>query len=976
MGKRKNKVKTAMLLIAAVSIPAVILIGRPGSDSGVRARILSGTYELADGEELPGYEEYISSRKDYFAAGGTEIVLRGNEYTEHDLSSLEELEDGSVATGSSGSITYSFPVDRKGAYYIEMDYLPDSSSNLAIIRNILVNHRVLFREAQGIVFEREFTDENKGFLNQTNKNQAIPVQLQRTGVIKKRLEASDKSVAGALLFCLEEGMNTITLTSVKDSLTLKEIRIVPGTGLMSYEEYLEYYRSEGARIIQAKDMKEPVMVQAEDSYSKTSAMLVPVNDRTSAKTIPYHPSNIILNTIGGDAWETVGSGITWEVTVPESGLYKIGVRYQQAMNRDFYSIRELKINGAVPFRESGNLKFYYNSKFQYHYLGDEKGAYYFYLDEGKNRFSMTVSLGDLAYAMGQTSVSVKNFNDLYRRLAAVMGTNPDHYRDYNILASVPDMITVLKTEYFRLNLIMESLGDTLHSNTKTREIAKLMYQMEKIVKKPDAIAKEFIAFNDNITALSEWMLSLGNQPLLLDYFTFCPEGYTLPEAEGGILARTGHMIRSIAGSFTNDYMIDDPITAKKDKELEVWIAAATRDQYDIAARMVSNSFQDSNIRVELKMVGADTVMPATLTGNGPDVAIQLNYTMPTNFAYRDAGYDLTRFSDFDEVKERFSPGAMEYFYYKDGCYALPDQMSFPVMYYRKDILEELGIPVPDTWEELLGIIPALKAKNMSVWFATTGHTILGGYSSTATKPVNNVFLSLLYQNKEELYKEDGLASNLDSMGSLLTFKYWTEFYTKQSFELHISTVTRFRTGEVPIFIDDYTVQNTILAAAPEIEGAWDMAPIPGTKGENGAVDRSTAVMVGAGMILKNIVDERDTAREAWEFLKWWTAKDTQIRYALEQKALLGEAAIFPVANLEAAAELAANEDKEEVIREVTGWLRGMPQVPGGYLTGRSVENAFLSVFYNNVNPVDTLYSQIKDINQELMNKHKEFGVIY
>ena len=97
------------------------------------------------------------------------------------------------------------------------------------------------------------------------------------------------------------------------------------------------------------------------------------------------------------------------------------------------------------------------------------------------------------------------------------------------------------------------------------------------------------------------------------------------------------------------------------------------------------------------MVGADTLLPSTVTGNGPDVAIQVNYSMPTNFAYRNAAYDLTQFYDFKDVASEFSPGAMEYMEYNGGYYGLPDQMSFPVIFYRKDIFEQLNLSVPETW---------------------------------------------------------------------------------------------------------------------------------------------------------------------------------------------------------------------------------------------------------------------------------------
>ena len=532
----------------------------------------------------------------------------------------------------------------------------------------------------------------------------------------------------------------------------------------------------------------------------------------------------------------------------------------------------------------------------------------------------------------------------------------------------------MKTEYYRLSTIVESLGDTVESSTKTREIAKMLLQLEDLIETPDKISKQLSTFNDNITAISEWMLSLDSQPLTLDYLLVTGDGAKLPKAEGNFFQKFGHGFMAFIGSFTNDYQIGERTTAKDQKKIEVWIATATRDQYDVLEKLIERSFDGSTYQVDLKMVGADTVMPATLTGNGPDVALQLNYTMPTNFAYRHAGYDLTQFSDFKEVADRFPQAGMEYFEYEGGYYALPDMLSYPVLFYRKDILEQMNLDVPETWEDLEAMIPYLQADNMSCFFTTTGYRLLGGQSSTSTKPVNAVFNSLLYQNGMELYTEDNTKSTLSSNEALMTFKKWTEYYTKQNFEQTISVVTRFRTGQTPLIIEDYTYILDIMAAAPEIDGLWGIAPIPGTKQADGTVDHTATATVSGSMILKNSVEKNGTAEEAWDFLKWWTSKETQSAYSKELRSVLGDAGTVPVANTEAALETADNLGLKAEVETAMQNLRGVPQVPGGYISGRYVENSFLEVYNDNTDPVDTLYKNIHYIDQEISNKRKEFGL--
>lgn len=978
MKKRtKRKLQNAGLCLVLLAVVVIVLVQKNSqnkSDTALREELLATDCDLSEeGENIVKFSQYIANYNTEGDVTADVYRVDASNYSKSTVDKLEKLEGPQILTDDSGDVSYEIDVKEAGLYQLRIGYYPVADSDRAILRDIRINGEVPYEEAKAIEFSRVWNDTDKDFLMNTDTNQASPTQEQMPMWTSTVVEAADGSVEGPLLFYLKNGKNTVTLAAGQSSLGLEYIEFKRSNGLISYEEYLN---ASGGQPVKAGEVGADgaIMVQAEDAYIKSSAVLVAQNDRTSCKTVPYHASNIVLNTIGGTSWEDNGQELTWKVDVDKSGLYKIAARYSQSTNRDFYSARELKINGEVPFEEAADIKFYYESEFQMDYFGGADGAYYFYLNEGENLISMKVTEGDLAYAIEQTSIAVSEFNDLYRKITAVTGSNPDSFRDYNITASVPDMVDTMKKEYVRLTRVMESLGDAIDNSTKTREITKMLLQLEKLIKKPDKIAVELSTFNDNITAVSEWMLSLNKQPLTMDYLIVCGDDYKLPKANGNFFENTKHNVAQFIGSFTNDYVVTANEENTNAKEIEVWMATATRDQYDIVNRMINNAFAGSDIKVKLKMVNADTVMPATLTGNGPDVAIQLNYSIPTNFAYRDAGYDLTQFSDYQEVADRFSSGAMDFMTYEGGTYGLPDMMTYPVLFYRKDILDNMGLEVPRTWEELKAILPYLQADNMGCFFETTGYITLGGASSTATIPMNNIFASLLFQNGIDLYRNDGANTNLDTTEAQLIFKEWTEYYTKYSFDQTVSVVTRFRTGEIPVMVVDYTYINSIAAAAPEIAGKWGIASIPGTEKADGTIDYSTSCMVSSSIIVKDTVETKDTADEAWEFLKWWTSEDIQAQYNEELKVLNGDEAEMPLANLEAVRDIAQQEGRGEVVDTILSQLKGTPQVPGGYITGRSIQNAFLSVINDYVDPVDTLYSQIRYIDQELTVKRQEFGL--
>ena len=64
--------------------------------------------------------------------------------------------------------------------------------------------------------------------------------------------------------------------------------------------------------------------------------------------------------------------------------------------------------------------------------------------------------------------------------------------------------------------------------------------------------------------------------------------------------------------------------------------------------------------------------------------------------------------------------------------------------------------------------------------------------------------------------------------------------------LYKDDFNRFRSGEMPLVITNYTFYSQLKTAAPDIRNLWDMALIPGTVLADGTVDHSTAASGTAG----------------------------------------------------------------------------------------------------------------------------------
>lgn len=93
--------------------------------------------------------------------------------------------------------------------------------------------------------------------------------------------------------------------------------------------------------------------------------------------------------------------------------------------------------------------------------------------------------------------------------------------------------------------------------------------------------------------------------------------------------------------------------------------------------------------------------------------------------------------------------------------------------------------------------------------------------------------------------------------------------------IEYNAANRFRSGEMPIIIADYSFYNQLMVFSPEIGGLWEMLPIPGERQEDGTVNHLAVSTTTAAIILKST----EKKEQAWEYLKWWTSDTVQTEFA-------------------------------------------------------------------------------------------------
>ena len=960
---------TCTLLITAILVVMLFPISRSQANYthanvSLTSNVLNSEQTLGSADEN-SYDHYLMKYKNK-PHPNDEIVIQGANYTvAKDMSPQMITELGGEAgrflrTEEHGSVTWELNVPQAGIYHMTVRYFPIEGKSSAIERELLIDGQTPFSSARNLSFHRVWANEKNEIERDSRGNDLRPRQVESPRWQEAVFRDTEGYYEEPYQFYFSAGSHTLTLLSTREPMVIDSITLHPYKSPPSYAEVTKEHERKGYKETTGHFIK----VQGEDAVYKSSPTLYPITDRSSPSTEPYDVSKIVMNTIGGNNWRVPGQWIAWEMDVPEDGLYKIAIKSRQELLRGIYSTRSLQIDGEVPFKEMLQIPFFYNSDWQMNVLGTNEEPYLFYLTKGKHELKLEVSLGAIAPLIRQVENSVLEINAMYRKILMITGNVPDPYRDYQLDKQIPDMTKVFKEQSDVLYAVSEALiALTGEKSDKTAILNKTAYQLADLAEKPDTVQKRLSQFKINVGSVGSWILEVREQPLEIDYLALASPNIDLPAANASGFEKAGHEISSFLHSFFEDYNTIGTTTAT-DQTIDVWIGTG-RDQAQVLKAMIDDTFTPlTNISVNLKLVNADVLLRASLAGEGPDVAMQVSNDVPVNFGMRNAAEDVSKYPGYDEVIKQFRDSALVPYRYSNQVFALPEQQMFNMLFYRKDILEQLNVEPPQTWDDVYALIPVLQKHNMDFAFPlaqTTGVPVL---------EVNRAYAMLLYQMDGSFYLNEGAKSGLDTETGLAAFKSWTNFYTSYKLPLIFDFPMRFRTGEMPVGIQDYTFYNYLSVSAPEIKGLWEFVPVPGFKQADGTIRRDVASGGTATVMLKQAKNKA----AAWQFMKWWVSKDAQVRFGREMEGLMGAAARYPTANVKALQELPWPTRDYRRLQEQWEWVKGVPEVPGGYFTGRHLDNALREVVNNGTNSTDALYDYVQEIDYEIEQKRKEFNL--
>jgi len=854
-------------------------------------------------------------------------------------------------------------VNVPGLYEIIVEYYCIPGSSSPVKRELVIDGEVPFDEAHSITLNRMWNDGAETRHNNIGDEvQPRQIEIYRWQTVS--LSDSKGMYSSPFRIYFSSGRHTIRFNYIDQPVAISCIVLKSPERLPGYAEVKKLYEAK------CRYSGTTIKLQAENSVLYKSEPTLRRASDSDPMTEPVSMESKKLNFMGGWRWRLGNQSITWKIDVPEDGLYKIGFRYLQSYNDGLPVFRQIAIDGKIPFAEMEEYAFWFGENWQTDVFHSESGEpYLFYLSRGEHELTMTVKMGPLYRLVHSLTESSYALSDIIHRIAMITGADPDPLYNYYLEKRIPGIVENLKKIALRLQGDIDMLdGISTRRTVWARNFTAIKEQLEKMIADPDIISNKTAQIENAQNTLGDVILSLQDQPLGIDYLLVGSEEEKWVNKKSNIFQKIYLTLYNFVRSFKVDY---DSIGNTYDKDdgnvkvINVWVSRG-KEWGEIIKEMADTQFTpETNIAVNMNIlpssqlnIGAfNVLMLALSSGNAPDVALGISAASPVEFAIRDAVLNLEEFDDYEEIDSGFLPGMIIPLKYRGGVYALPETMDFRVLFYRKDIIGELGVKLPETWEDLYKLVlPALYQNNMEFYY-----------------PVNPVDISpFLFQRGGSFYNEDNTRSGLDTPEAVQAFKELTELYTNYGVPVKADFFSRMRTGQMPMGIAGFGTYMQLSTSAPELYGRWAIAPLPGTRKEDGTIDRTTAgTSAEAAMILSRTA----YSREAWEFLKWWTSSGTQEQFGKELEALIGVEARWNTSNIEAFKNIPWKKDDLETIIGQWPEYKEMPVTPGGYFTVRHITNAWIRSVIGGMLVRDSLEQAVKDINKELRSKHEEYGII-
>ncbi len=857
------------------------------------------------------------------------------------------------------SISFMYDGQESGIISLALDYyLLDQGTEDTKIA-LTINHEFQFYEAQTIVLPAswKFTDET--FPLDRYENELQPQSMKVNEWASHALRDMKAMHAYPYSFYVEYG-DEITLRFVNAKVLIGLIQVVVTEPLVDYAAYRE--TSPAAPVINTLSM-----ISSRSMVSRSDAS-IRLRTEQDASSMYYDTQFLRLNTIFGDSWERGGQTIHYEIDVETSGYYALSFRYRQYLQNDMVTMRSIYINGDIPFQEFLAMAFPYTMQFKNRTLLQPNGEpYYVYLEEGINTISLEAVNYAYRFALETIQVIMSQIQQLALSIKRYTAGSNDLYRDWEIETYFPEAKNQLIGWADQLDVMYEKLIN-LSINRSPSQLANVKVssaRLRTLANQINRLPGLMVQFADGDSSVNQMLGALLQEMMRsnLEIERIMVHGeVALPRATASFFRSAYEGSARLVLSFINN-----PYSATRmdEEQINVWVNFP-RPYIEIMQAMI-DQFYPGDRQVKLsQMPDENKLILSNISGQSPDVAVGVNHWIPYDFAARDAALDLRQFNGYTETVSHFSRGAMIPYVFEEGVYGLPLTQNFWVTFYRRDIMESIGVnTIPQTWDDVIGILPLLQSYGLNYFLPLSQYSGLKPFVAT---------LPFIHQFGGQLYAEDGMSTTINEEDTLKGITLMAELFTLYNIPKFVASFyNQFRYGTLPIGIGDLGTYLLLSSAASELDGLWAMDLHPGYRDpETQQINRSSATGAQGSMILANT----NLPDDSWDFLSWWMSTPIQALFGSTLQTTYGKTYFWNSANLEAFAQSSMPQEYKSVVLAQWEFALEASRIPGTYMVERELSNAWTNIVFQGINPRQAIDEAVRISNREIIYKMAEFGYTF
>lgn len=399
-------------------------------------------------------------------------------------------------------------------------------------------------------------------------------------------------------------------------------------------------------------------------------------------------------------------------------------------------------------------------------------------------------------------------------------------------------------------------------------------------------------------------------------------------------------------------------------KIEVWEVGYANETINIIKELIITDFTPkTGIEVEISNYPWEgmfnKVLLAMASNSTPDIIAGAPDHL-VEYGVRGGVLDLREHFGVDRVKaieQKLYPGTTRALNFKGNTFGFVETAGVITGYYRTDILTELGMEIPKTWNDLHALLPKLRARNMNAGW---------GYGGISSGPQWGAYL-MIKQNDGGWVDGENFKNRLLEPNSINGFANYVELFSKHGMPLEGISFQMFKTGEWPILMDISAFYANAYLAAPEIKGKWNVDLIPGTIRADGTISHESFM----GGTTLGIARDAKNKEAAFKFLEWYLSDETQSKFTKMVPEKITGAMVIS-GNTAATKALPIPEKDRLKFLEQLNISNAFSYFPGGAAVTRELEFAVHNVLQKKMTPEDALKIAAKSTDQELSRKQKEY----